>query len=89
MTVSAAVVPGRKVAAVNAMAERYRHVTAVFVRTSRSDWTRSSGTTNETQIETLAVLYRCDQRRESRNCWWPGAGSNRRPTAFQAVAHTN
>jgi hypothetical protein len=21
--------------------------------------------------------------------WWPGAGSNRRPTAFQAVARTN
>jgi hypothetical protein len=30
LTVRAAVVPGRKVAAVNAMAERYRHVTAVL-----------------------------------------------------------
>ena len=25
----------------------------------------------------------------SRTVWWPGAGSNRRPTAFQAVARTN
>jgi hypothetical protein len=29
------------------------------------------------------------QRPTRWSAWWPGAGSNRRPTAFQAVARTN
>jgi hypothetical protein len=35
----------------------------------------------QTTLETMAVeLYKP---------WWPGPGSNRRPSAFQADAHTD
>lgn len=50
---------------------------------------RDSHTNDRTRTGRIKLKTECKTRVDADQSWWPGPGSNRRPSAFQADARTN